>query len=135
MWEREHSPRFHYHGTLPQTTGRLPRAPEPERWQRLYPVEHLCVVHEGTRKSFCRWWSFASNIPLKKQNKPKSKRTTPWKKRTTSMFSCRLFYSPRCLPPLIHCISFPSERLRDFPWHLNWKEWPQQIHQKNVVEN
>lgn len=67
MWEREHSPRFHCHGTLPQTTGRLPRALEPERWQRLSPVEHLRVMHAGPRKSLCHWWSSASSIPLQKQ--------------------------------------------------------------------
>lgn len=133
MWEREHSPRFHCHGTLPQTTGRLPRAPEPERWQRLSPVEHLCVGYAGPRKSLCHWWSSASNIPLLKQTK--QQKDNPLEKEDNLYVSCRLFYSPRCLPPLIPCISFPSERWRDFPWHLNWKEWPQPIHQKNVVKN
>lgn len=118
-----------YHKPL----GRLSRAQEPERWQRLSPVEHLHVRHAGPRKSLCHWWNSASNVPLQRLTE-QLKDNLLVKADNLYVFIQVILLSLMSSPTYSLRIIPLSELWRDFPWHLNWKECLQPIHQKNVVE-
>lgn len=111
MWEREHSPRFHCHGTL--TTNHWGGLPghQSQSWQRLSPVEHLHLGHAGPRKSLCLWWSSASNVPLQTQSK-QQKDNLLLKKDSLCVFIQVVLLSPMSSPTYFLCIIQLSELKR-----------------------
>lgn len=134
MWEREHSPRFHCHGTLPQTTGAAVQGTRARAMGEAFPCVAPPCRARRPMEVLMPLVEFCLKLTNSKMNQT-AKGQPPGKKGQPLCFHTGHFTLPDCLPPLIPCVLFPSQSWRDFPWHLNWKEWLQPIHQKNVAEN
>lgn len=133
MWEREHSPRFHCHGTLPQTTGAAVQGTRARALAEAFPCGAPPCQARRPTEVLMPLVEFCLKRTTSKMNQ-QLKNNLLVKTDNLSVFIQVILLSLMSSPTYSLRIIPLSELWRDFPWHLNWKECLQPIHQKNVVE-